>query len=106
MTCDNLVIHPWDEKKFERRPCNYWSKAANQRALMDQIAEKLHVTSMEDWYKVTTKQVAQNGAGGLLVRFNNSLHRLLQTVYPEYPTNSIQKITAYWEDIHGPQGNL
>lgn len=53
---------------------------------MDWVAdEKLHLESMEDWYKVTVRDLSALGGSPLMRYYDDSLFKLLQNIYPEYP---------------------
>jgi hypothetical protein len=42
---------------------------------LSDVAAKLNIKSMEDWYKVPARKVQQNGGAGLLSHFNDSLRK-------------------------------
>ncbi len=43
-----------------------------------------YIKGQHDWYGVSLKQVVLHGGGTLLARYNNSLIRALQSLYPNY----------------------
>ncbi len=58
---------------------------AHQRAFMDDLAKKLNITNQDGWYNIKSHTVHEYGGGGLLLnKYNNSLTKLLASVYPEY----------------------
>ncbi len=60
----------------------YWKDMKNQQNFVEEIATKLGITSPKDWYSVTKEQFAKAGGSSLLIYHNNSLIKLLQSVYP------------------------
>src|SRR5690348_2737640 len=63
---------------------SYWQDKTNQRIFFDQLANKLGIKSQEDWYRVTKKQVEDNGGQELLSYYQYSPIRALESLYPEY----------------------
>ncbi len=55
-----------------------------QRSKIDQIGKDMDVKNMEGWYSVTTETIRKHGGGAILQYHNNSVSKLLSTVYPEY----------------------
>ncbi len=51
---------------------------------MDDIAQKLNITSVDGWFTLTGATLRENGGSGLLKKYNHCLPQLLYTVYPEY----------------------
>jgi len=48
------------------------------------LGEKLGVKELSGWYGVTARLVARNGGKGLVVRYNDSIDKLLSAVFPGY----------------------
>jgi hypothetical protein len=44
-----------------------------QQERLNKIGEKMGVTKLEDWYRMTTADVIKNGGKSIVSRFNNSL---------------------------------
>eukprot|EP01114_Cavostelium_apophysatum_P016753 TRINITY_DN4827_c0_g2_i1.p1 TRINITY_DN4827_c0_g2~~TRINITY_DN4827_c0_g2_i1.p1 ORF type:complete len:353 (+),score=89.68 TRINITY_DN4827_c0_g2_i1:51-1109(+) len=70
----------WDPGNFAKRSQGFWKDVGLQRDALDKLGKSLGVRSMEDWYKVTTKELP----GGILHYYNGSMFRMLQKVYPEH----------------------
>eukprot|EP01114_Cavostelium_apophysatum_P007788 TRINITY_DN1996_c0_g2_i2.p1 TRINITY_DN1996_c0_g2~~TRINITY_DN1996_c0_g2_i2.p1 ORF type:complete len:562 (-),score=122.96 TRINITY_DN1996_c0_g2_i2:5-1690(-) len=65
------------------------SKPEDRKKLMDMIALELKLNRWEDWYQVRPYQILQiNGGHGLLSAFDNSMSKLLMSVYPEHSWQS------------------
>jgi hypothetical protein len=47
----------------------------NQKQFIAKIAEELHITSVEDWQKVTLDHIMAKGGRGLLRIYNGSYQR-------------------------------
>ena len=89
----------WDLMKFKQVPKNHWSSMANQRAFMDDLARRLGFPFVKDstrkeidepkyemdgWYAVSNQTVIDHGGARLLALYDDSLAKLLASVYPEH----------------------
>jgi hypothetical protein len=95
----DLKFNPWEFKKV---PENYWNDIENVRKYMEWLKEELHVKTYEDWYNVPADSISDYGANGLLKKFNGSLQKILQYVYPDsklYPWLFNRVLENYWDDI-------
>ena len=73
---------PW---KFAFVTKGFWDNIENHKAYMEWLGNKLGYTCMEDWYKITIKDFADNDGGGLLShKYSTSCIKLVITVFPEY----------------------
>ncbi len=82
-----FLLYKWDPSKFEVEPprlLTVWHNVSYQRSFMNNLAQTLHITDNEDWYKITGQDVLDNGGFPLLMLYRGSLSQLLRTVYPEY----------------------
>jgi hypothetical protein len=52
------------------------------------LAKKLGVKQISDWYYVFKSSIAEHGGSSLLRRFNGNMLKILQQAYPEYPSMS------------------
>lgn len=50
---------------------------------MDELSKKMNIKYKEEWFRISPKKLNQE-AGVLMEKYNNSLEKLLQTIYPEY----------------------
>jgi hypothetical protein len=74
----------WSRSK-ENKPAFYWNLMYNQRRFMDRISEILGMESLSGWYEVKHNFIYQHGGGSLLqLKYNSSLIKALQHIYPEY----------------------
>jgi hypothetical protein len=74
----------------KRRPVGYWENVENQRKCMEEkIATALQVTSPDDWYKVTLRNIKLNGGSSIIEKYT-SKYDLLKTIYPEYKWDPFQ----------------
>ncbi len=80
----SLLRYKWDITKFDRVPHGYWNERSNQRQFMLSLANTLHISDFESWYKVRIQTVQQHGGSGLLRIYNYSLYKLVMSVFPEY----------------------
>ncbi len=65
-------------------PRGHWDDVSNQLAFMNDLAKKLSITDTEGWFGITWATLRENEGSGLLKKYNNSLPKLLGTVYPYY----------------------
>lgn len=57
---------------------------AEHKRFFDMLGEKLRHKSMNDWYNVTLKDIYKNGGDRILLHFDRSPSKALQTIYPEH----------------------
>jgi hypothetical protein len=64
---------------------------------MDMVGKELGFKNMEDWYKITFKDIEVNGGISLLSNHGGSLSKLVQFVYSEHKWKSSKfKKTLIW----------
>ncbi len=79
----------------------YWDDMSNQRNFMDELAEKLGITNVDGWYKITATTVQQHGGASLLKQYyDNSLSKCLTSVYPEYQYSNYNTMKGQIVEIH------
>jgi len=76
--------HNWNIYKFDKVPYGHWESMENQKKFMDWLGVELGVTEMQDWYKITQKEMEDKGASGLLSQYRDSPSRLLKVVYSDH----------------------
>eukprot|EP01114_Cavostelium_apophysatum_P006045 TRINITY_DN1724_c0_g1_i1.p1 TRINITY_DN1724_c0_g1~~TRINITY_DN1724_c0_g1_i1.p1 ORF type:complete len:404 (+),score=49.64 TRINITY_DN1724_c0_g1_i1:149-1360(+) len=102
--------HPWEPERFrsrtlrlnsaesdskipKRRPSGFWKSVDNRKNFLEDMAERLNLRSLEDWYEISTDAVVHNGGGGLI--FNcGTLHAALASVYPQHPWDPLRFRTS------------
>jgi hypothetical protein len=93
--------YEWDPLQFAKLPQYYWNDIANQRNALDRIGKELGVQKMDDWYKITSKQVKKTKAAFIVKYYNGSLIEALKKIYPEHNWDPLQfaKLPqSYWDD--------
>lgn len=97
---DAFPEHHWQAWLFNRVPLHWWSVKANQKQFVDEyLAPKLGIQRLEDWYRITEKQVIKAGAGRLLSIYDNCLSEVLSSIYSTH-------IWEEWKFDHLPRGFL
>eukprot|EP01114_Cavostelium_apophysatum_P017176 TRINITY_DN5039_c0_g1_i2.p1 TRINITY_DN5039_c0_g1~~TRINITY_DN5039_c0_g1_i2.p1 ORF type:complete len:696 (+),score=154.40 TRINITY_DN5039_c0_g1_i2:15-2102(+) len=71
--------HAFDAKKFASS-----ATADSEKEVLENIASKLGLKELNDWYQVSKSQVLSSGGGWVLKRHNNSLVKALTSNYPEH----------------------
>eukprot|EP01121_Diplochlamys_sp_Union-15-3_P014659 TRINITY_DN4702_c0_g1_i2.p1 TRINITY_DN4702_c0_g1~~TRINITY_DN4702_c0_g1_i2.p1 ORF type:complete len:314 (-),score=59.44 TRINITY_DN4702_c0_g1_i2:174-1115(-) len=71
----------WKFKKMPKKGIEYQNEKQN---LLTKIEEKLDVTCLEDWYRVSSEQLSHFRAFHFVVA-KGGLFNILQTVYPFFP---------------------
>lgn len=65
-----------------KKPFNFWSSMENRKLFLNELANKLDISTPSDWGKVTVKRVNKFGGGSLLTHYyKGSLFSCLQSVY-------------------------
>src|SRR4051794_14645227 len=92
---------PWS---FSISPKHFWGDWQHQRQLFEWLASELSLESQEQWYSISIHDLLPYGAGGLIQwRYQNSLTRALEAVYPEYewhPWRFQHAPLHFWSDTH------
>jgi len=70
--------------KFNRVHNGYWKNKSTQREFMEYLGKQLNLQHMDEWYKVTTRQISEKGGGGLLRKYNGSPANLIMSVYDDH----------------------
>jgi hypothetical protein len=58
--------------KLHKRP-GYWSDIVNQRIFFDELAVKFNIQKPDDWYRVTTNMVLNEGGSFIKLYYNGSI---------------------------------
>ena len=53
--------HDWLIWKFRRVPNGFWNDKKNQRNCLDWIGKQLGIKDMEDWYKMSARDILEHG---------------------------------------------
>jgi hypothetical protein len=94
--------YDWKPWLFKKVPRSYWNNLQNQKKYLEWFVKQQNIQKMEDWYKLQITDLKKNGAKGLLAKYNNSLYKLLSTIYPEYDWKPwlFQRVPrSYWANL-------
>lgn len=61
---------------------SFWRIKQNQKEFLDKLAKQLHIKEPKQWGTVTKRQVIDLGGKTLLCNYEDSLWKILQSVYP------------------------
>ena len=93
--------HNWLPWKFKKATGGFWTME-NQRKFMDWVKKELSIKEMQDWYRITIKDIRDLGGAGLLYsEYRNSPFLMLSTIYNEYewlPWKFTIPPSGYWEN--------
>lgn len=69
---------------FDRTIQNTWKDPKNRRKFMDDLAHKLGLQSLDDYYNLRQRDVLDNGGDGMIVKYyDTSIYKCLRDIYPE-----------------------
>ena len=69
--------HEWYPWLFPQNvPTGFWNIKENQKRFMDWLGKKLKFTRLDDWYKITVRDLTRNGGRSLLTKYGDSPSRL------------------------------
>ncbi len=77
--------HNWEATKFNRMPRHYWPIPENQQQFMRSIASKYNIATQDDWKKITSEVILQEGGASLLTMHGGSITKgmaSLQSLHP------------------------
>jgi len=72
----------WYEWMFAQTSQGYWDDLDNQRTYVKWLMNKLNLT-VEKLYKIDTQTCKSNYGGGFIGKYNNSIIKMANTLYPE-----------------------
>lgn len=75
--------HKWELSKFSGRK-GMWNDIALEREFIMNLASKLKINSMEEWYNVGLKQIRAVKGEKLSRTYNYSVMRMMTSVFPEH----------------------
>src|SRR5688572_2070596 len=85
----NTHFWPW---RFRAVPMYFWDNESNQRAYLDYLFRLLNFKFddqgeivLTELYGLRQKHFLENHGNGLLSKFNGSVSKLVQSLYPNYP---------------------
>ena len=76
--------HDWLQGGLKKLPRGYWKQEKNRRSFMDLLGKQLGFKTMEDWYKITQKDIIEYGGSQLLDQYSCSPSKIVQDVYSEH----------------------
>ena len=80
-----------------------WSLEKTRKDFMDDLRRDYGIESLEGWKRVTSATVVERGGQGLLQRYGNSVHRILEEVVYDKPLDALecrQRVpNGYWDKI-------
>jgi hypothetical protein len=56
----------------------------SQRHFLDRLGKKMGFQNIEDWYKITQKDLKEKGGSTLLMLYGGSPSKLVQSIYPKH----------------------
>ncbi len=78
------TIYQADTEKLQSTTPRFWDDISYQRTFVDDLLKQLEITTI-GWHKLTRETLQRFGGQSLLIKYNNSLSRMLKALYPEYP---------------------
>jgi hypothetical protein len=91
---------PWKLKQDV--PDGFWDKSENQIQYMEWLSKELRFNTMEDWYKLTKKDIIENGGLTLLNKFGQSPSKLVESIYPNHKWKTFRRHivpNGYWNNM-------
>ena len=65
-------------------PRGYWKNKENHKKYIEWLGKKLGYTTMEHWYKISSKDITDNKGRGLLRYYNDSPSQFVIKMFPDY----------------------
>lgn len=88
-----VAIYPEHAWQFQR-----FASVVNEKIFMDWLGQRLAVSEMVDWYKLTVGDVVGNGGAGLLKKYRDSPSLLVRSLFPDHNWEASQFV-GYWTDM-------
>lgn len=71
----------WKMWKFGNAPSGFWKDIKNQRRYLDWLSDELGIQSYEKWYFISSSNLKDKGAHGVLSQYDHSIPKTLMSVY-------------------------
>jgi len=67
------------------RPQHFFDDVKNRRLVIDKLGKKLGIDTLDDWYKITSREMfVKNNCVGILTKYNSSPTNTVMSLYPEH----------------------
>jgi hypothetical protein len=76
--------HKWNPSNFISKESQFWDSKEKQRKFLEYLGTTLNLKGMDAWYKVTQKQIHQNGGANLFMKYNGSPSKLIMSIFTEH----------------------
>lgn len=73
----------WKMWRFDNVPDHYWEDSANVRRFLDDARLELGIRELDDWYTVSTQQLANLG-GRSVISLHGGLEQFITSSYPDH----------------------
>ena len=81
---NGYLKHDWLAWKFKRLPFGYWNRIENRLEYIEWLSKELQIKKLDDWMNVRREDFIKHGGIELLIQFDNSIIKLLKSIYPEH----------------------
>lgn len=83
-------FHKWIPWSFEEKvDPKFWDNEKNQRSFMQSVANQFGLKSLEDWYRISPKQLKENGGTTILIKNGRTISKLISTIFKEHTWNAL-----------------
>ena len=97
--------HDWKNFENRRREQGFWNSPENQRKYLDYLFKELKLTSLDDWSKVSRKELKKYKPSGLLKHYSNNLSLAVSVLYPEHQWKTLPRIHNKYFILFSPKEN-
>eukprot|EP01125_Pyxidicula_operculata_P008535 TRINITY_DN2859_c0_g3_i4.p2 TRINITY_DN2859_c0_g3~~TRINITY_DN2859_c0_g3_i4.p2 ORF type:complete len:333 (-),score=32.63 TRINITY_DN2859_c0_g3_i4:27-1025(-) len=73
----------WEPRRFNKAPHSYWKNEENVKESILSLSTSLKIKNLDDWYRVSAKQLHHLGVAGLVNEYG-SLYKPLKIAYPQH----------------------
>eukprot|EP01125_Pyxidicula_operculata_P011832 TRINITY_DN3871_c0_g1_i1.p1 TRINITY_DN3871_c0_g1~~TRINITY_DN3871_c0_g1_i1.p1 ORF type:complete len:468 (+),score=35.99 TRINITY_DN3871_c0_g1_i1:69-1472(+) len=80
---DSYPDYAWKEWKFKKQSKNFWKSPDNLKDKLEHVAKVLEVNNLDDWYRVSRKQLIMLDAFGCITEYG-SLYNALKIIHPNH----------------------
>ena len=106
---DVFPDYHWFEWKFCIASQGFYKKIENRKKYIEWLGKILKYKTMEDWYKISIKDIKDNDGAGLIEFYNGSIKKILNEIFSDYEWlewkfNSVPN--GFWPDINNQQKYL
>eukprot|EP01118_Nematostelium_gracile_P009096 TRINITY_DN3048_c0_g2_i1.p1 TRINITY_DN3048_c0_g2~~TRINITY_DN3048_c0_g2_i1.p1 ORF type:complete len:398 (-),score=57.98 TRINITY_DN3048_c0_g2_i1:17-1066(-) len=76
--------HEWKLTEFKDKPRGVTKGIWFHKEMINKLGKDLKISKMEDWYRVSARQISEQNGGGILHQYGGSPQKMVTSLFPEH----------------------